>query len=110
MTDIATVNSHAATVPVARDLVHPLTGQQVTPEDSVSSRRPIEDDSTKKVSQSGESSDHTAAESPEATQAGKSAAAEVKGGGILPALIKPLQGPRGGIHWGAGQPSSRHIA
>ena len=105
MTDSATAVPDTANVPVARDLVQPLTGQQVTPEDSVSSHCPIDNDSTKKVSPSGDLSNHTAADSPEATQAGKSAAADVKGGKILPALKKPLQGPRGGIHWGAGQSS-----
>ena len=107
MTNIASIvpDTH---VPVAQDLLKPSAAQQVTPvEDSVSSFRSIDGPEAKgmesQAQHSGSAQDNT-----RDTQAGQAAADDVKGegkpSGILP-IVKVFKGPRGGIHWGAGQQS-----
>lgn len=101
MTDLASVVPDTR-VPVAADLLQPSGAQQVTPiEDSVSSRRDANDTAAKSSQPAAQASAGDVTD----TRAGQAAAEEVKPGGkIMPLLKAPLKGPRGGIHWGAGQP------
>lgn len=101
MTDIASIVPDTK-VPVAPDLLKASGAQQVTPiEDSVSSQRDA-NGAAAKTTQPAEQPTGNIANDGNHTQAGPATAAE-KPGGLLPSLKK---GPRGGIHWGAGQPTA----
>ena len=122
MTDIASIIPDTAEVPVADDLVHPKQNGhtpshlQVTPvDDSVTSTRsgtPIPPQSSllngKVRSDSDEKefedATHKSAE-PLSIEQGEDPAKPKTGvlGTVGAVLEKPLKGPRGGIHWGAGQ-------
>ena len=123
MTDIGSILPDTAAVPVADDLVHPQQQQnghspghlQVAPvDDSVSSRRSTGTELTsnnllngKRRSDSndvelGTANLKTAAPLSNSQPEGP---AKAKAGVFNTMLEKPMQGPRNGIHWGAGEQS-----
>ena len=122
MTDIASIIPDTATVPVAQDLVHPQPQQnghdpshlQVSPvDDSVTSTRsatPIPPHGTLLKGKLRSDSDEKEIESvqnsaePLSIEQGEDASKPKTGvlGAAAAILEKPLKGPRGGIHWGAG--------
>lgn len=125
MTDLASIVPDTAVVPVAEDLVHPQTQQtahqmshmQATPVDSVTSTRDgtpvpshgtllngkVRSDSDEKEFEKDIENPQKSAE-PLSIESGEPPGKSKTGvlGGVAAVLEKPLKGPRGGVHWGAG--------
>ena len=94
MTDIGSIISDTAKVPVAPDLVHPQQPQN----GSASGHLP--------TANSGQSEMFDAKVDAQSSGGQAKQPAKPKAGVVSSILTAPIKGPRNGIHWGAGVQSS----